>query len=83
MTPEAMVGSAEQELAYFREIDFDDVKISVKASSVPLMIEAYRVRAENVDQPNNLGVTKAGPAPGGPLSPGRPWVWRPPRRSGG
>src|SRR4029453_9747208 len=44
-TPEALVESALRELAYFREVDFDDVKISVKASSVPLMIEAYRLVA--------------------------------------
>jgi hypothetical protein len=42
VTPEAMVESAQQELAYFDEVGFDNVKISVKASSVPLMIEAYR-----------------------------------------
>ena len=34
-TPEALVESARMELAYFAEVDFDDVKISVKASSVP------------------------------------------------
>jgi (E)-4-hydroxy-3-methylbut-2-enyl-diphosphate synthase len=65
VTPEAMVESAEQELAYFREIDFDDVKISVKASSVPLMIEAYRQLADAVDYPLHLGVTEAGPLPNG------------------
>ena len=42
ITPEAMVESALLELAYFQEVDFDLVKISVKASSVPLMVEAYR-----------------------------------------
>ena len=67
VTPEAMVESAEQELAYFREIDFDDVKISVKASSVPLMIEAYRLLADTVDYPLHLGVTEAGPPPAGLL----------------
>ena len=36
------MASAQRELAYFAEVDFDDVKISVKASNVPLMIEAYR-----------------------------------------
>jgi (E)-4-hydroxy-3-methylbut-2-enyl-diphosphate synthase len=65
VTPEAMVESAEQELAYFAEVDFDDVKISVKASSVPLMIEAYRLLADAVDHPLHLGVTEAGPLPGG------------------
>lgn len=65
VTPEAMVESAELELAYFREIGFDDVKISVKASSVPLMIEAYRLLADTVDHPLHLGVTEAGPPPAG------------------
>jgi len=41
VTPEAMVESALQEIAYFDEVGFDLIKISVKASSVPLMIEAY------------------------------------------
>ncbi len=67
VTPEAMVESAELELAYFREVDFDDVKISVKASSVPLMIEAYRLLADTVDHPLHLGVTEAGPPPVGLL----------------
>jgi (E)-4-hydroxy-3-methylbut-2-enyl-diphosphate synthase len=67
VTPEAMVESAELELAYFREVGFDDVKISVKASSVPLMIEAYRLLADTVDYPLHLGVTEAGPPPAGLL----------------
>jgi (E)-4-hydroxy-3-methylbut-2-enyl-diphosphate synthase len=65
VTPEAMVESAQQELAYFREVGFEDVKISVKASSVPLMIEAYRQLADAVDHPLHLGVTEAGPPPAG------------------
>ena len=43
ITPEALVASAMHELDLFREVDFDDVKISVKASNVPLMIDAYRL----------------------------------------
>src|SRR5438552_14158108 len=65
VTPEAMVESAQQELAYFEEVGFDDVKISVKASNVPLMIEAYRQLADVVDHPLHLGVTEAGPPPAG------------------
>lgn len=64
-TPEAMVESARQELAYFDEVGFDAVKISVKASSVPLMIEAYRMLADVTDHPLHLGVTEAGPPPAG------------------
>jgi (E)-4-hydroxy-3-methylbut-2-enyl-diphosphate synthase len=66
-TPEAMVESAQRELDYFAEVDFDLVKISVKASSVPLMVEAYRQLAEVTDHPLHLGVTEAGPPPAGLL----------------
>ena len=66
-TPEALVESARMELAYFAEVDFEDVKISVKASSVPLMIESYRLASETFDYPLHLGVTEAGPPPGGLL----------------
>jgi (E)-4-hydroxy-3-methylbut-2-enyl-diphosphate synthase len=65
VTPEAMVESAQQEIAYFDEVGFDQIKISVKASSVPLMIEAYRQLAEVTDHPLHLGVTEAGPPPNG------------------
>jgi (E)-4-hydroxy-3-methylbut-2-enyl-diphosphate synthase len=64
-TPEAMVESALQEIAYFQEVDFDLIKISVKASSVPLMVEAYRQLSEVTDFPLHLGVTEAGPPPAG------------------
>lgn len=64
-TPEALVESALMELAYFDEVGFSDVKISVKASNVPLMIASYRLLAETVDYPLHLGVTEAGPPPGG------------------
>lgn len=73
VTAEAMVESARRELALFREVGFDNVKISVKASNVALMIEAYRMLADDpwfVDDqgrsvPLHLGVTEAGPLPGG------------------
>ena len=64
-TPEAMVESAQHEMAFFEEVDFDLIKISVKASSVPLMVEAYRQLAEVTDHPLHLGVTEAGPPPAG------------------
>ncbi len=64
-TPEALVESARIELAYFEEVGFEDVKISVKASNVPLMIEAYRLASETFDHPLHLGVTEAGPPPAG------------------
>src|SRR6185295_1579210 len=48
-TPEALVESALVEMRYFDEVDFHDVKISVKASNVPLMIESYRQLADVTD----------------------------------
>ena len=65
VTPEAMVESALEEIGYFAEVDFDLIKISVKASNVPVMIEAYRQLAEVTDYPLHLGVTEAGPPPVG------------------
>ena len=64
-TPEALVESALKELKYLEDVDFHDIKISVKHSNVPLMIESYRLLAEKVDYPLHLGVTEAGPLPGG------------------
>ena len=64
-TPEALVESALKELRYLEDVDFNDIKISVKHSNVPLMIESYRLLAEKVNYPLHLGVTEAGPLPGG------------------
>ena len=63
--PEALVESALLEARYLEDVDFHDIKISVKHSNVPLMIESYRLLAESVEFPLHLGVTEAGPLPGG------------------
>ena len=63
--PEALVASAMQEVRYFDDVGFHDVKISVKHSTVPLMVESYRLLADTTDYPLHLGVTEAGPLPGG------------------
>lgn len=67
MTAVALVESAKRELGYFEEVGFDEVKISVKASDVRLMVEAYRLLADTVDFPLHVGVTEAGPPPAGIL----------------
>jgi len=64
-TPDALVESALLEARYLEEVDFHDIKISVKHSNVPLMVESYRLLAEKVEYPLHLGVTEAGPLPGG------------------
>jgi len=60
VTPQAMVESALGHIGILENLNYNDIKISLKASSVPLMIEAYRDLAEKVDYPFHLGVTEAG-----------------------
>ncbi len=67
LTPAALVESAKRELGYFEEVGFHEVKISVKASDVRLMVDAYRMLADAVSFPLHLGVTEAGPPPTGIL----------------
>jgi len=63
--PAALVESAMGEVKYFDDVGFHDVKISVKHSNVPMMVESYRLLADTTDYPLHLGVTEAGPLPGG------------------
>lgn len=63
--PEALVASAMKEIGYLEDVGFEDIKISVKHSNVPSMVEAYRLLSETVDYPLHLGVTEAGPPPTG------------------
>ena len=48
-----------------RRSDFTDIKISVKHSHVPSMVDSYRLLSETIDYPLHLGVTEAGPPPAG------------------
>ena len=64
-TPAALVESAKTEIRYLEEVGFTDIKISVKHSNVPTMVESYRLLSATVDYPLHLGVTEAGPLPGG------------------
>ena len=63
--PAALVESAMREISYLEDVDFTDIKISVKHSNVPLMVASYRLLSDTVDYPLHLGVTEAGPPPGG------------------
>lgn len=63
--PEALVASALKEIAYLEDVDFTDIKISVKHSHVPSMVASYRLLSEQINYPLHLGVTEAGPPPGG------------------
>lgn len=57
---EALVESAMGHVALLQRFDFEDICISVKCSSVPLTMAAYRLLRERCDYPLHLGVTEAG-----------------------
>lgn len=61
-TPQALVDSALHHAAILEKFDFYDIVISIKSSSVPDMVQAYRLAAEQCDYPLHLGVTEAGTA---------------------
>ncbi len=63
--PEALVESAQTEIRYLEDVDFTDIKISVKHSNVSSMVDSYRLLADTIDYPLHLGVTEAGPPPAG------------------
>lgn len=62
---EKMVKSAMRHIRILEDNNFDKIKISLKSSSVPTTIEAYRQIAEMVDYPLHLGVTESGTLRGG------------------
>ncbi|MEX2648348.1 MAG: flavodoxin-dependent (E)-4-hydroxy-3-methylbut-2-enyl-diphosphate synthase [Alphaproteobacteria bacterium] len=64
-TPEAMVESARRHIRVLEDNDFQDFKISVKASNVYLAVAAYRALAAACDYPLHLGITEAGGLYGG------------------
>ncbi len=59
-TAEALVESALSHAALLEEFSFYDIVLSLKASDVPTMIEAYRLASEKTNYPLHLGVTEAG-----------------------
>jgi len=64
---EALVESALEDVAVLEDLDFHDIVISVKASEVPMMIDAYTMISERTAYPLHLGVTEAGTAWAGGL----------------
>ncbi len=60
VTAEAMVASALRQIGLLGELDFHQVKISLKASDVWRTIEAYRLLSAETDLPLHIGVTEAG-----------------------
>jgi (E)-4-hydroxy-3-methylbut-2-enyl-diphosphate synthase len=64
-TAAALVEEALEQVRLLESMDYRDFAISVKSSSVPTMIRAYRMLSERVPYPLHLGVTEAGPPPAG------------------
>lgn len=60
VTPEGMVESALEHARLLEDLDFHDIAISLKASGVPMTIEAYRQMSQKADYPLHIGVTEAG-----------------------
>ncbi len=60
VTPEGLVESAMGHVNILRELDYDNIVISIKASSVPFSIQTYSLLSEKVDYPLHLGITEAG-----------------------
>ncbi len=66
-TPEAMVESGMRHVRILEDLNFDNIVISLKASDVNRMVEAYRLMATKVNYPLHLGVTEAGTPFGGTI----------------
>jgi (E)-4-hydroxy-3-methylbut-2-enyl-diphosphate synthase len=59
-TPEALVESAMRHVDILDRLDFDNFKLSLKASDIFMTVAAYRIIAKQIDQPLHLGITEAG-----------------------
>lgn len=60
VTAKGIVESALEHVAILEKANYHEMKISVKASSVPLTLESYRLLSKKVDYPLHLGITEAG-----------------------
>lgn len=60
VTPAAMVESAMRHINILEDLNFTNIKLSLKASNVPLMLDAYRLMAQKADYPLHIGVTESG-----------------------
>jgi (E)-4-hydroxy-3-methylbut-2-enyl-diphosphate synthase len=64
-TPEALVESALRHIDILDRLDFPDFKVSLKASEIFMTVNAYRLLADQIEQPLHLGITEAGGARAG------------------
>ncbi len=67
VTPSAIVESAMTHVRILESLDFYDIVISIKASSVPFTLAAYEEMSKLVDYPLHLGITESGTVKGGTI----------------
>jgi (E)-4-hydroxy-3-methylbut-2-enyl-diphosphate synthase len=60
-TPEALVESAERSIHLLEDMDFSNIKVSLKGSDVPTTVGAYRLFSKKFDYPLHIGISEAGP----------------------
>ena len=66
-TAQGMLESALYHISILEELDFHDIIVSMKASNVPLAVEAYRLASESFSYPLHLGITESGTLFGGTI----------------
>jgi (E)-4-hydroxy-3-methylbut-2-enyl-diphosphate synthase len=64
-TPSALVESAGKHIQILEELNFKNIKVSLKASDVPKTVDAYRLFSERYDYPLHIGISEAGPPSSG------------------
>ncbi|MDX8408408.1 MAG: flavodoxin-dependent (E)-4-hydroxy-3-methylbut-2-enyl-diphosphate synthase [Mariprofundaceae bacterium] len=64
---DAMVDSAMSHIRILEDMDFHNIKVSLKASNIPMTVAAYRKLAAQVDYPLHLGITESGSGFGGTI----------------
>ena len=60
VTPEGLFESAMEHIRILEDLSFQDIKISLKAFEIPLLVQAYELMSQKVDYPLHVGVTEAG-----------------------
>lgn len=63
--PEALVESAARNIGILEDMGYGSIKVSLKASSVPATVSAYRLFSKKYDYPLHIGISEAGPPPSG------------------
>jgi len=61
-TPEALVESAVEHINILEQLNFREIKVSLKASNIPTTVDAYRLFSRRFRYPLHIGISEAGPS---------------------